>query len=426
MALEPVAIADLAVGMYVAKLDRPWLETPFLFQGFTIKTPAEIAEISRYCKHVYIEKNSPKSPDAARAGQLNPAKRRRQGAFRRLLSLLTQSPKAETIEREPTPGTFYKNVVSAKAEMPVAAEVYQHSSGALADMMEQVRSGGKLDVKLLQSAVTPMLESVMRNKDAMTWLSRIKQADDYTYGHSVSCAIYAIAFGRHLGLPKDDLQTLGLGGMLLDVGKTKIPKELLCKTATLSAPEMKMMRDHVHFGEEILRATQGVDERVIAMVRSHHERYDGSGYPDGLKGPDISVFARIGGIVDYYDALITPRVYAPPISAFDAMSELHRGANRLFQSEMVEQFIQTVGVFPNGALVELSTAEVAVVVEQNHVRRLRPKLVLILDAERKPLAEPKLIDLHEHPAEIGERGAIWIERGLEAGAYGIDPARYYL
>lgn len=427
MSLEPIAAEDLSLGMYVAQLDRPWLETPFLFQGFTIKDTAEIAELQRHCRHVYIERAKSIGVAATKAvpvrSQSKP--KERSWSFKRLKQIFRR----DTLEPVATcakPGEFYVNTVSTSTELPQARAILTQASSLFAEMMAQVRQGAKLDVTVLEQAVSPMLESLLRNGDAMAWLARIKQTDDYTYGHSVSCSIYAIAFGRHLGLPKEDLHALGLGGLLLDVGKTKIPRELLGKSGELTAAEMRMMRDHVRYGLDILEGSKGVDSRVLSMVRSHHERYDGSGYPDGLKGAHIPVFARIGGIVDFYDALITPRVYAAAVSAFDAVRDLHRGANRLFQSEMVEQFIQAVGVFPNGALVELSTGEVGIVVEQNRVRRLRPKVALILDAGKLPLAEPKTLDLKDVSAELGEPGATWIDRGLEIGAYGIDPARYYL
>ena len=134
----------------------------------------------------------------------------------------------------------------------------------------------------------------------------------------------------------------------------------------------------------------------------------------------------IAGIVDFYDALITPRPYARAVSAFDAMRELDKRANTEFQAEMVEQFIQAVGVFPNGALVELSSGEVGVVVEQNRVRRLRPKVTVILDHNKQSLPIPHTVDLHELPSEPRETNAIWIDRGLESGAYGIRPGDYFL
>jgi HD-GYP domain-containing protein (c-di-GMP phosphodiesterase class II) len=424
--VKQIPTSDLAVGMYVSRLDRPWLETPFLFQGFTIKSPEEIHQLQRCCEYVYVD-----APD--RGGQTStrghraPAtasrswRSRLSRLFPRLGAVLE---KAEA--REATPGEFYNDTVNLAAELPKAKEIHSDASALLIETMEALRKGGKLVALVLESAVSPMIESLMRNRDAMAWLSRIKRTDDYTYGHSVSCSVYAISFGRHLGLSKDDLKVLGLGGMLLDVGKTQIPKELLAKPDALSASEMELMRRHVQFGEEILKDVSDINRQVVEMVRSHHERYDGSGYPEGLKGPDIPVFARIAGIIDFFDAMTTPRPYAKPVSIYDAMRELHSRQDREFQSEMVDHFVKAVGMFPNGALVELSSGEVGIVVEQNRVRRLRPKIMVILGANKQPLNEFTTVELRELPSEMGDPGAVWIDRGLEHGAYGIDPAEYFL
>ncbi len=423
---ERVAAEDLAPGMYVAELDRPWLETPFLFQGFLIKNQQEIDELRRYCRYVYVRRADAPAARGRRddAGTAHlPQVRRRRALWQRLLRRLG----LEKTKAPPTkPGEFYEDTVEIKVEISRAKDVHTQASAVLSETMERIRSGGKLDVAVLHTVVSPMIESLMRNQDALTWLSRMKQTDDYTYGHSVSCAIYAAVFGRHLGLPRGDLETLGLGGLLIDVGKTRLPRELLAKRDPLTPEELAAARAHVHHGVAILREHGGLDPRVLQMVRSHHERYDGSGYPDKLKGPDIPVFARIAGIVDFYDALTTPRPYAPAISSFDATRELNKRAGTEFQAEMVEQFIQAVGVFPTGALVELSTGEVGVVIEQNRVRRLRPRLMLILDRDKRPMASPRTVDLREHAAEPGEQQALWIERGLPTGAYGINPVEYYL
>jgi HD-GYP domain-containing protein (c-di-GMP phosphodiesterase class II) len=423
--IEQVATEEVVPGMYVTALDRPWLETPFLFQGFHIKNEQEIEELRRYCRYVYVQRKDAPGPAAHRRVTTATAAgaARHPGLVRRFLHRIN---KPKEPPATPPPGEFYEDTVEIKVEAARAKEVHTNASTILSEMMEHVRSGGKLDVTVLNAVVSPMIDSLLRNRDALAWLSRMKQTDDYTYGHSVSCAIYAIAFGRHLGLPRGDLETLGLGGLLLDVGKTRVPRELLAKRDPLTPEELAAAHAHVHHGISIVSEHRDLDPRVLQMVKSHHERYDGSGYPERLCGPDIPVFARIAGIVDFYDALTTPRVYAPAVSSFDATRELNKRANTEFQEEMVEHFIQAVGVFPNGALVELSTGEVGVVIEQNRVRRLRPKLMLILDRDKRPTAVPRTVDLRDVPAEPGGPHALWIERGLPTGAYGIDPADYYL
>jgi HD-GYP domain-containing protein (c-di-GMP phosphodiesterase class II) len=178
---------------------------------------------------------------------------------------------------------------------------------------------------------------------------------------------------------------------------------------------------------ELLRAAPSVDNHIVTMIATHHERFDGSGYPQKLKGDEIPLIGRIAGIVDCYDAMITERSYAKPKSAYDAVRELKRVGGIAFPAELVELFIQAVGVFPNGTLVELNTGEVGVVIGQNRYRRLRPQVTLILDAQKKTREEFPTIDLLTCDENSGKtEPSLWITRGLERGAYGIDPAEYFL
>jgi putative nucleotidyltransferase with HDIG domain len=405
MALKEVPTSQLQVGMYVAALDRPWLETPFLFQGFPIRSERELEELARYCETVQIDDAAKPVPGGS-AGN---------GAS-----------SASGVAAGPVPGTFYSDSASTADEAPRAQAAWEQANGTVAQVLRSVRSGGRLDVEMLDGVVEPMMESVLRNQDAIVWLSRIREADDYTCDHAVTCSIYAIAFGRHLGLPHDDLQVLGLGALLFDIGKTRLPPALLEKPGALTEDEQALMRSHVDVGVELLTGSGSVDERVLSMVRDHHERYDGSGYQRGLKGPDIPVFARIAGVVDFYTALTADRPWASAVSSYDAMRQLHRRSRGEFQPELVDNFVQAIGMFPNGALVELSSGEVAVVIQQNRVRRLRPRVLVLLDADKAPLAKLRTVDLKDYPAEPGVRGAVWIDRGLEPGAFGIDPADYFL
>jgi HD-GYP domain-containing protein (c-di-GMP phosphodiesterase class II) len=214
--------------------------------------------------------------------------------------------------------------------------------------------------------------------------------------------------------------------MLLDIGKTKIANELLKKPDKPSAEEWKVLRAHVDHGLELLQSSARVDERVGAMIATHHERYDGSGYPKGLEKDAIPMVGRIAGIVDCYDAMTSTRSYAKAKSTYDAVRELNRLSNVWFQGELVELFIQAVGVFPTGTLVELNTGEVGVVVGQNRFRRLRPEIMLILDAQKQVRKEFVIVDLQNFAETTGTSPSLWISRGLEPGAYNIDPTEYFL
>jgi putative nucleotidyltransferase with HDIG domain len=275
--------------------------------------------------------------------------------------------------------------------------------------------------------VGSMVDSVFRNRDAMGWLARMKSTDDYLYNHSLATSVWALAFGRHLGLDRDTLKTIGTGAMLLDVGKTRLSTQILRKPDKPTEREWQLIRQHVEQGLELLRATSGLDSRVLTMVATHHERLDGSGYPHGMKGDEIPLLGRIAGIVDGYDAMIAERCYAQPRSAYDAVRELKQLGGSAYPAQLVELFIQAVGVFPTGTLVELNTGEVGIVTGQNRFRRLRPEVMLILDAHKNVRTEFTTVDLLTCEENSGNNEpALWIRRGLERGAFGIDPAEYFL
>jgi HD-GYP domain-containing protein (c-di-GMP phosphodiesterase class II) len=266
---------------------------------------------------------------------------------------------------------------------------------------------------------------VLRNADAMVLLSRMKRHDAYIYQHSVGAAVLGLAFARHLGLDRQAIQEVGLGCLLFDVGKTQLPGELLYKAGALSAAERRVAMAHVDYSLEILERTDGVTERVLGLVRSHHERFDGSGCPAGLRGNQIPTFAKIAGVVDCYDALISERPYAARRTPYEAVREVYAWRGTLFQPEVVERFMQVVGAFPVGSLVELNTGAVGVVVAQNEVRRLRPRLMILTDAAKRRLAAFQSVDLLMDEG-WNDAGKVWIERPLDAGAHGIDPDELYI
>ena len=231
-----------------------------------------------------------------------------------------------------------------------------------------------------------------------------------------------MTFGRHLGLPRESLLSLGTGALLFDIGNSKLPEGLLNKPGRLSPDEFQVMKQHVEFGTEIVRKIQGSGMEMIDMVRAHHERFDGSGYPLGTRGADIPLFGRIAGILDCYDAITSDRSYQRAISPHQALRVLYNARNAGFQEELVEQFIQCLGVYPTGSLVELVSGEVGIVIAQNRVRRLRPKIMLILDQNKVVLNNFETVDLdRETPGKDLEIATV-----LDPGTYGINPKEYYL
>jgi len=396
----------LEVGMYVSRLDRPWIETPFALQGMRIRNRQDVERLSRYCNYVFVDVDRGvrpnKSRDDARA-KLQPKKKGE--AENEYLKLRKRN---------------YESSVEFSKELPEAQKLFAEFSSGVTSVMTDLGQGKRVDVAALRDSVGAMLESVQRNPQAFLWINRVKKADSYTYRHLIGTAVWCGVFGRHLGLEQDELEDLTLGGLLLDVGKSKLPRELLEKTDTLTDAEFVVLKTHVEHSVRILSGNGRVSNRVMRMVASHHERWNGSGYPLGLTGTEIPVYGRIGGLIDSFEAMTSPRPFHPGISPHEAISQLYDYRGELFQTELVEQFIQSCGVYPTGSLVELTTGEVAAVIGLNGTRRLRPKIMLLLDPEKQPYDDYITVDL------ASERSEVAVRKGLPPGAFGIDMENLFL
>ena len=404
--LEIVKIftADLEPGMYVSSLDRPWLETPFALQGFKLETEEDIRRLQKHCHYVYIDcEKSAQDPTIIRRRVRNRPRKSTQQLFSN-----------RTIKR-------YSDAAGWQEEYPRAQAAVQTLSEGIDDIFDNVARGGSLDVVRIKRSVEPMIDSVTRNPDACIWLARMKQEDKYTYQHSLGASIWAVALGRQLGLPKADLRSLAVGGLLFDIGKLRVDRELLNAGRPLTDSEFQQVRDHVKLGVEMIQGSGLMNQEVLSMIAHHHERHDGSGYPEGLRGDDIPIFARIAAIVDCYDAITSHRSYARAIPPSTAIKMLYEWRDIDFQAELVEEFIQAVGIYPAGTLVELSSGEVAVVVAEYRTRRLRPQVMVLLDAGKQPLSDIKTIDLLQQ-TETDDGRPLDIVGSLEPQAYGIDMA----
>jgi HD-GYP domain-containing protein (c-di-GMP phosphodiesterase class II) len=386
-----VRIPDLLEGMYVARLDRPWLDTPYKIQGFHIKTQQDIDKLQQYAEFVYIDVEKSKLDNGADSRQNG--------------DLSDTEIKQKLTGIKPR---IYQDISEFKSEMNTALENHKALAECVDDVMKDISNNENLKMPMLRKAVTPMVESIVRNPDAFSWLTMMKTRDNYTYNHSVSSSIWAVAFGRSLGLPKKDLLSLAVGALLFDVGKV-----------------YKLVQKHVDYSVEIVSSIEGINDDVIEMVATHHERHNGSGYPKGLSGDKIPLFGKMAGIIDCYDAMISDRVYMSAISPHDAVRKLYDWSNIDFQLELVEQFIQVVGIYPVGTIIELSDGRIGVIVAHHRVWRLRPKIMLILDSDKNPYAQFDIIDTYK--IEDDEDGnPLKIIKSVDPGIYGIDPQQFYL
>ena len=422
-----VDVNELTIGMFVSGLDRPWTQTPFPLQGFYIRDLDEIRELKTHCRHVYIDVAKGSGPVAAKLKTLSGA-----AAEKGPRASRTSKVKIDVSPLKIRRGV-YKEKEPLKKEVKNARQLHQTVFKSVGDVIGQLESGEAVPVQETKRVASEMVDSVLRNPDAFTWLSRVKEVDEHTYSHSVRSAVWSIIFGRHIGMSKKDLDTLAMGVLLKDVGKAKINSRLLEK-AERTAAEEREYESFVELGVQILRDTPNVEPKVIAVVKTHCERVNGSGFPQQLKGDKIPLLGKVAGIVTFYDETTNPRGERYPLSPSKAVAKLYECRDREFQEELVVEFIRAIGLYPTGTLVELNTGEVAVVVEQNFERRLKPKVIVVLDAVKNPLTTSIELDLAEDDRRkqalvdsgkktLDEVEKIEIAQDLEPGSFDIDIAK---
>jgi putative nucleotidyltransferase with HDIG domain len=391
--------------MFVADLDRPWVETPFLLQGFTINSVDELATLRQLCAFVEID-----------VGLSRPV------ADAELQATFGGRKRAKVVSKVFPDKTLvtYEDVFTFEGELGSAKKVFDDYEVAVSNLYESIHENGRVDMAAVSKTVGYVVQSIMKNPDTCMLLTAIRDKDSYSYSHAMASSILAAAMGRQIGLPLGDIKTLGMGTLLCDVGKLNISPRILTKSAPLSDDERRIVRDHVTQGLKILQNSSGVSEEIMEIVENHHERHDGRGYPKGRIRDQIPPFARIAGIVDCYDAMISDRAYANGISPADAISRLYTMRNVDFQAELVEEFIQTVGIYPVGSLVELTDGRVGMVVTEHRRRRLRPRLLVILDSEKIQLRETHYVNLLDETEDLMGR-PLEILKGVDPSEYGFDP-----
>ncbi len=532
-----VLAQHLRPGMFVEDLDRPWLDTPFLIQGFLLDNDGDIQTLQQLCHHVYVDplrstvavprcaaadnkglgsmaaerslevvrpapastfgspggarpptrnrmpvddydrvssalpdpaekfKITPDRPRAALANvspadwrptvaaratdtdtsevgaRFNPLSRLK-GFFEDIASSWRESrvPSVPLPEVEETPVrppdpfmappgvklVIYPEQRPVREELPRAEKSFTRARETLDRLAQDMRTGTSVDVAGVDDVVNDMVDSMIANPDALMWIARMRQQHNDVYAHGVQVGVYLLALGRHLGFPKAQLGHLGTMGLLLDLGKTALPRTLLEKPGRLTDEEFELMKRHVEYGLEVVTSgPQSLHPDILEGIAQHHERLNGLGYPKGLHGDQISMYGRMAGIADCFAALTSPRPYAETLSVSDAMMRMYKWGGEHFAQPLVEKLVQAIGVFPVGSLVELSSGEVAVVIRHNRVRRLQPTVLVIAGADKQPLQRFRTLDLLNEPKQPGAP-RIQVHRGLPAGAYGLDTSSCYL
>ncbi len=400
--------------MYVSRLDRPWLETSFLIQGGLIQSAEDILALGKQCSYVYVDTEKGYTPDPnfwllANENELNLAAGNSSGV-----------QKNTTNEYEKYRQCVYETTVELEEELTQSRLIFEDVGERTLNVFHALKSNKKLDLLSLKEGVKSTVNSIIRNPSAMTLLVQLRRSDDYSYSHALGTSVWCAQFGRHLGLNLQDIKTLSLGGLLLDIGKLKLPQGLISQADKYGSNEMRAMKYHVSLGINILQQCEGIDPELLQMVATHHERADGSGYQSGLSNDKIPLFGRIAGIVDSYDAMTSKRIYIEnTFTPHEAMNELYKMRGQQFQAELVEQFIQTVGLYPTGSLVELNTGEVGVITEINALKRLYPTVMLLLDSSKCSYDEFTTVDL-------SEVSGMQVVKGVDPDAYGIKMNELFL
>ena len=340
---------------------------------------------------------------------------------RRLEALVEKQARKSRVAIE----TGYVDRADVEAELVTSNAAFDRTQDLIADLATEMAKEKMPDVGRIRDAVGGMVESVVRNPDALMWLAKLKRTDNYAYDHALDVSVHLMAFGRHLGLPLAQLNVLGVAGLMQDIGKISLPLDLLKKSAKLTLAEQAVMKRHVEISQRILADQPNMPPEALDIVAKHHERIDGRGYPHGLKGDEIGLFAEMAGIVDTYCAMTSHRAYRPAVDNQHALERLYAKRGRSFSESAVIEFVHCVGIYPVGTLVALNTGEVAVVIAQNRARQLKPRVLVLLAPDKTPHNFPTALDLVYAPeAANGKPYSIFC--ALPDGAYGLDPQEFYL
>lgn len=442
---ELIAATDARLGMFVVELDRPWVGTPFLLQGFLIDDDRTLEQLRECCRFIYIDRSrsvgehyAPPQDDAGAPHAGHGAQRQavtdagpgasgNQLSFLEALALVRKGGldaaaarrlAGDAVGDRPETHSVERELVRASPVMAEAEAVFEQ-------VIADVRENRKPDIAQVTECVDDMLQSVKRNPDALLWLIRLKKYDRYSYHHALDVTVHLMVFAHSMGFSEDGATVLGVAGMMQDVGKLRLPERVLQKAGRLSRIEMEIAKSHVEFSTQIILQEPNPIPGLVEIVSRHHERIDGSGYPAGLRDGAIGLRAEMAGLVDTFCAMTSKRAYDEPLSTQRALEALGRQRDVKFSANVVDGFIQCIGLYPAGTLVELNSGEVAVVIAQNRVRRLQPRVLVLLCSDKTPNNHPPTLDLLYSPlTPTGEPYRIL--RALPTGAYGIDPSEFYL
>jgi putative nucleotidyltransferase with HDIG domain len=369
---QTINVRDLRIGMFIEELCGPWMSHPFWRSQFVV-TERELRMIlaSRVLE-VVIDLDKTVLPEEPLA------KLESRGAIEVPTSKIR--PPAHC---DPTP---------LAEELEHAARICSQAKTAVQSMLNEVRMGKAVSIESVNTLVEDISSSVIRNSGALISLARLKTADDYTYLHSVAVCALMVALARQLGLTEQQVRQAGVAGLLHDIGKALVPTEILNKPGKLTDEEFEIVKTHSVKGHEVLSQWHGLEPAALDVCLHHHEKIDGSGYPNGLTHDQISLFARMGAVCDVYDAITSNRPYK---AGWEPAESLRRMAewNQHFDQRIFHAFVKSLGIYPIGTLVKLRSGLLAVVVEQSRASLLKPQVKTFFSTATKSRILPEIIDL---------------------------------
>ncbi len=399
--IKKIPVEKLRPGMYIEDVNCSWLDHPFVANPFPVKDDKRIQEIRALGIHeVYID--TAKGLDLADA----PTQAEVRSEIGERMAAIAEEPR----KREPR--------TELAVEVQRARKLHGEANRVVKGMLRDIRLGKQIEMELVEPLVERMVDSIFRNQDALLPLARLKEHDNYTFQHSVSVCALLVAFARSLGLERKIIKEIAIGGLLHDVGKAQVPDEILNKPAKLTDAEFAKMKSHVVQSIVILQNTPGISQIALDVAGQHHERFDGTGYPNKLKGEEISLYGRMGAIVDVYDAITSDRVYHTGMAPTAALGRLLEWSKYHFDPALVRTYVKCVGIYPTGSLVRLESGRLAIVREQHGDKMMQPKVTVIFHTEHRRYLPPEDMDL----AWSGCRDRITGHEEFED--WGIDPKRW--
>jgi putative nucleotidyltransferase with HDIG domain len=379
--IKKIKVEQLKPGIFVHDFNCGWLHHPFLRNRVKLTTDEEIDKIVKHqIRELYIDTAQGLDIDDA------PTKPEVDLEIQTEINHLDASNLKDRAR------------VSLREEIFSAKKLLSEVKKKTRLLMDEVKLGKQVDMQQVEIIVDKMTESVLNNNDALVSLARIKSKDEYTYLHSLAVSALCISFGEHLGLDDKKVKAIGIGGLLHDIGKVKIPAEILNKPGPLTEKEFEIMKEHVKHGDCILRQTTNIDEDSVCVTTHHHERLDGTGYPEGLRGSEISIFGQMAAIVDIYDALTSERCYKDAIPPTEALKKLFEWSDGYVNRDLVEKFIAHLGIYPIGTVVRLQSGFIAVVIDHGEQGLLHPLVRAVYDTRKGKLIPPCDIDLSKKRA----------------------------